>query len=181
MMDIIRRDDAFMHGLYTLTHNAFKEGMVPLSIEEFKDCINNQTTDGSPCFANTFGKGEDDTAMLFFYPFYCAVPPRYQRNLRSSSPNKMGMLHLEYQQMMADFTTSVDYLEQLLSYMEESLEYSKFSIQMQLSGTLFRDDKISEQELLEGVEQYKLKYDEVVAKITDKIVQLKAQESEDFV
>ena len=99
--------------LYNFIHNAFKEGAVPNDLNTFRKCFNDNTTDGSLCFAYDFGTGKDDTAMLFFYPYFCAVPQRYHKNLRNQDYCNINMLVLDYQFELAKIVADVDYLHEL--------------------------------------------------------------------
>ena len=89
--------------IFDFVVNAFVDGAVPTNKEEFKKCFSNETTDGSICFANKFGKAENDVAMLFFYPTMCMIPPKYQKNMRDRCEVKMTLLQLDYQAMIAKY------------------------------------------------------------------------------
>ena len=180
MNEIIQKDEAFLQEMHNFTKQAFGDGMVPESFEGFKLCLNNETTDGSPCFAYNFGKGENQTAMLFYYPFHCAVPARYQKNLRRGSFNRISLLNLDYQQMMAKMVNNIEYLTQLLYYMEDSLEHVRFSTEMHLSGVFSYSKERTSEEWLSDAGVYKQKYDEIVAEINAKIAELSRQGGDVF-
>ena len=99
--------------LHEFILNAFKEGCVPQSKEDFESCFNYNTTDDSLCFENRFGEDRQDVAMMFFNPFFCAVPQVYRKNLRNQEYCNFELLDLEYQFQLARFSCDLSYLKDL--------------------------------------------------------------------
>ena len=111
ILTLIKNRDVNGIELYQFVSRAFKDGCVPQDSKAFFNCFSTETTDGSLCFANQFGKGENDVAMLFFYPTFCAVPIKYRKNLRNGEYCNISLLILEYQRMIAEKTNSVELLQ----------------------------------------------------------------------
>ena len=162
--------------------NTFKEGTVPEDPEEFMACFSNNTTDGSLCFAYQFGKGEDDAVMLFFYPTFCAVPPRYNKNMRRQEECNVGLTNLEYQSLIIKHADKLPYLEVL----KEDIERRKDGAF--LSMDLYREQCIKRgpwdcEEVNKIVESYKnlfSKFDEVEKAIEEKIATFSSESEYDF-
>ena len=89
--------------------NAFEDRCgIPKDLEEFKRGFTNETTDGSLCYVHQFGEGENDVAMVFFYPEFCLVPERYRDNLKFKDSIAMDLVELNYQRMLIDNATIED-------------------------------------------------------------------------
>ena len=126
--------------LYEFIKKAFKDGAIPSDMNEFQKCFSHETTDESLCFAYQFGKGEDDASMLFFYPCFCAVPPRYHKNLRNQEYCNIHLLILEYQQIFASKIDDVEYLKELLFTIKQKYLVNMTIIEKQLRFLKVYDD-----------------------------------------
>ncbi|MBE7075506.1 MAG: hypothetical protein E7375_00355 [Clostridiales bacterium] len=187
-MDLIRIDAFEGNELHEFVKKAFKEGTVPSNVEDFKECLNCDTTDGSPCFARQFGEGEDDAVMLFFYPHYCAVPPRYHKNIRNQGFCNVSSLVLEYQLFLAEHSNNIQYLQTLHDVVEQRFSANLAAIEHELSrhfsGPRFEEDRIDEitknrgaNALEDDINAYLEKYNRVLAYVDSKIAELSPKAS----
>lgn len=187
-MKLIRKENGQLiteSDLHTFLLHAFKEGTVPKDIQKFRNCFNDNTTDGSLCFANQFGRGEDDASMLFFYPFHCAVPPRYNKNLRNQEYCNVGLLVLEYQYQLAKVAGDVEYLRALREQIEirhsNTLAFMRYDLYKHTQKPYEYDDYdeyfrgYTQEEIEESIDNYSLKFKQVVRFIDRKIFGLTAQ------
>jgi len=187
MKDLTTVDFFKKNEFYEFIKNTFKEGTVPQTQEEFEACFSNNTTDGSICFANQFGKGEDDAVMLFFYPTFCAVPPRYNKNLRNQEECNLGLVVLDYQKLIAKHTNKVSYLETLKEDMERRRDGSflMFDIQRNRSFRMGPDvectsEKQTRKEIAKSYERLFSKQKEVMSFVEERIATLKDESEYDF-
>lgn len=182
-MNLITIDTFEENELHKFVKNAFKDRTVPEDLEEFKACFSCDTTDGSPCFAKEFGEGEDDAVMLFFYPFHCAVPPRYHKNLRDERLCNVCNLVLDYQSFLAKHSNNLHYLESLRDVIEQRHEINVAAIEFDLSRhfscSRMEEDHIDENlkargesALEEDLIAYTKKFEETKAFVDDKIATL---------
>lgn len=175
--DIVRKDFIEKNELFDFIKNAFRDGTVPTDKEEFMACFSTETSDGSLCFARQFGEGEDDAVMLFFHPFQCLVPPRYQKHLKEDGPFAMRLLVLEYQKLLASKTDSQAYLSQLAEEMEMTFDINRDSlgavVYQRFKDSLFEGKEETPtqiaNEVAKGFAKYQLKYEEVKAYVDGKV------------
>ena len=187
MKDLVAKDFFKKDELYEFIKETFKEGTVPQSKEEFEACFSDNTTDGSLCFANQFGKGEDDAVMLFFYPTFCAIPPRYNKNLRNQEECSVGLVVLEYQKLLASHTDNLSHLELLKEEIDrrQNMAFLSFDFYRERSFRMFsfNEEGKGRESLKETVESYKRlisKNSEVSAFVGERMSALKNQSEYDF-
>lgn len=187
MKDLVAKNFFKKNELYEFIKETFKEGTVPQSKEEFEACFSDNTTDGSLCFANQFGKGEDDAVMLFFYPTFCAIPPRYNKNLRNQEECSVGLVVAEYQKLLAAHTDNLSHLELLKEEIDrrQNMAFLSFDFHRDKNFRMFsfnEEDK-GREALKETVESYKRlisKHSEVRAFVDERMSALKNQSEYDF-
>lgn len=187
MKDLTTTDFFKQNEFYEFIKNTFKEGTVPQDEDDFMACFSNNTTDGSLCFANQFGKGEDDAVMLFFYPTFCAVPPRYNKNLRNQEECNIGLVVLEYQKLIAKHTNKLSYLEVLKEDMERRNDGSRLMMEFHMER-IFRqrhfDGEVnaekSPEEIVKSYQNLSSKYEEVKIFVEERIATLKDESEYDF-
>lgn len=147
-----------------------EECQIPTDLEEFKSGLTTETTDGSLCYAKQFGEGEDEVAMIFFYPTYCQVPMRYRDNMAIEGLTNMNMAILDYQEMLIKNNMIEDYdeLQEMHIYMGLRFDNSVLSIgQYLFNQDNFRGDDKSDarKEIANYIEKYNEVNDLVVQKI----------------
>ena len=149
----------------------FKEECgIPTDLEEFKGSLTTETTDGSLCYAKQFGEGEDDVAMIFFYPTYCQVPMRYRDNMANDGVTNMNMAILDYQEMLIknDLINDFDELQEMHIYMGLRFDNSILSI----GQYLFNKDNFNgngKSDARAEIASYIERYNEVNALVVEKI------------
>jgi len=119
---MFQNNDVCIENMYEFTKKVFKEGCCPKSVEEFKQSLSTETTDGSLCMAYDFGDREKgETTMLFFYPAQCIVPVPYQKYIKEKYINSRGGqdLNLEYIEFAKDNTSNTKYLSFLLAALKD--------------------------------------------------------------
>lgn len=189
-MKLIRKENGQLiteNDLHQFLLDTFKNGTVPKDIKEFRKCFANNTTDGSLCFANQFGKGEDDASMMFFYPYHCQIPPKYNKNLKNQEYCNISLVVLEYQLHLAKVAGDVEYLKELrqqvkirhsntLTFMRYDLfKYTHLPVEDEDLEEFYRG--FSQAEIKESIEKYSLRYKQVVRFLDRKIFKMTANAS----
>ena len=109
--------------MYTFVKAVFKDGLSPRTREEFVASLSTETTDGSLCMAYDFGDREkDETAMIFFYPQECAVPPKYHKHLKDkyNAPWGIEFLNNDYLRMSSATSNIIEFQNKLLERVQQS-------------------------------------------------------------
>lgn len=123
---------------YKFLKDAFEDGAVPETKEEFINCFDNLTTNGGPCFANKYGEFKDIDAMMFFFPdrIMIPLPAQYHQCLRDKSQHAEYFVDLKWKSMVVDHVTDINFLKRLL----EAVELRRFMkvnyINSQIDGLL---------------------------------------------
>lgn len=166
------------NALHEFILNAFKDGTVPLDKDKFEGCFNYNTTDDSLCFANQFGEGRQDVAMLFFYPFFCAVPQIYRKNLRNQEYCNFELLDLEYQFQFAKISEDLVYLKALREEVEirhgNNLAFIQYDVYKN-SHFPVEDDEFEEEcgqnvgEMKQSIAKYSAKLKKLIKYLDHKI------------
>ena len=149
--------------MYIFVKVVFKDGLVPQTREKFIASLSTETTDGSLCMAYDFGDREkDETAMIFFYPQECAVPPKYHKHLKDkyNAPWGIEFLNNDYLRVSSATSINIKFQKQLLEKVQvlQRVAKQKCDIEVELNKAFYSMEEAKEKntELLQQVMEYEL-------------------------
>lgn len=178
---IITRDEI----LYDFIKKSFKEGLVPQNINSGREYFSNETTDDSICFAYDFGSRDaDESAMIFFYPHTCAVPPRYRKHLKTEYAQDIRLLELDYQEMVLNFSNDINFLTRLKGIAESKYELCRAMLSEQIAYNFIssigrKSMKQETAKVFERAKKYTERYNDFMLKLNEKIQTLSTFEQQE--
>ena len=164
--------------LYNFIKKSFKENMVPENFSEGKKFFTNETTDDSICFAYDFGnRDNDETAMMFFYPTTCAVPPKYRHHLTCEYSDDIRLLELDYQTLVLNLTDDLSIIEGLKETAVNKYEFSRMMLSEQIAynfinGLGQKSLKVETAKVFDKAKKYTARYNEFMQKLDEKVENL---------